>query len=76
MNRRLSDWSKPGENPPMVAVWETCDPRFTAKFYQHWNGTFYGVCSNSPQDAYRLRNFSTDWPISETCFRGLADKPE
>ena len=76
MTRRLSKWSKPGEKPPRVGVWETCSPKFDTVFFQHWNGEFYGLCSDTPHDAYETRNIRSARKLKYARFRGLADKPE
>ena len=76
MTRRLSKWSKPGEKPPMVGVWETRSPEFDNVFFQHWNGKFYGLCSDTPHDAYEGRHIRSMRTLKYACFRGLADKPE
>ena len=78
MTRRLSDWSKPGEPPPMVGVWETKLAHETegCGTYQHWNGEFYGFCSLTPGIARGMRECLTGIPPEHICFRGLADKPE
>lgn len=76
MTRKLSNWSEPGQKPPRAGVWETCATQFGAKYYQHWNGMFYGLCSPSIEEAYENRSARTDCPLEETRFRGLATKPE
>lgn len=75
---KLSDWSEPGEKPPMAGVWETklADETEGSETYQHWNGKFYGFCSESPSAAWYMRYRRTEVRLENTCFRGLADKPE
>ncbi len=76
MTRKLSNWSEPGEKPPMVGVWETCYSDFSCVYFQYWNGKFYGSCANSPQQAYDVRNFRSYRNLKLARFRGLADKLE
>ena len=82
MTRRLSKWSKPGEKPPMVGVWETKlidepepDPN-GVRFFQHWNGEFYGCTEATAQDAKTSAGNVSSICMEKICFRGLADKPE
>ena len=78
MTRRLSDWSKPGEKPPRVGVWETklkWQSNLPYRIFQHWNGMFYGLGCASPEIASKYANIaSSEQEIVR--FRGLADKPE
>ena len=73
MTRRLSDWSKPGEKPPMVGVWET---DFCNRSYQHWNGEWWGYASEAVDTAYENRGRPSYCCAAWVRFRGLADKPE
>ncbi len=73
MTRRLSDWSKPGEKPPMVGVWET-DYCGRASF-NFWNGRTWGPSHQTVRAAYRFRE-GYQFRGETWLFRGLADKPE
>ena len=75
MTRRLSNWSKPGEKPPMVGVWETHTGNFDT-LYQHWNGKAWGAYSISVDGAYRGQDRPSQSNPLRIRFRGLADKPE
>ena len=74
---KLSDWSKPGEKPPMVGVWETdfCAAR-DWPIYQYWNGKQWRHASDFVRVAYDNRFTPSSCNQSTVRFRGLADKPE
>ena len=75
MTRRLSDWSKPGETPPMVGVWET-DLGGGLRGFNHWNGECYGPTRATPSEAFWDRGLYQCQATHTWRFRGLADKPE
>ncbi len=77
MTRRLSDWSKPGEKPPMVGVWETDLFSGVDPVFQGWDGQCYGLPASTPtRAAFELQHCRIRIYRSTVCFRGLADKPE
>ena len=79
MTRRLSDWSKPGEKPPMVGVWETDYLRgrkTVRRCFQYWDGYRWHWADRTVQDAYEMRDASSACKQDAVRFRGLADKPE
>ena len=77
MTRRLSKWSKPGETPPMVGVWETdfCSTP-DCPTYQYWDGREWKAASDFAQGAFYNKNMKSLCDPSVVRFRGLADKPE
>ena len=77
MTRRLSDWSEPGEKPPMVGVWET-DYRAAKnkRAFQYWNESFWGVRCDTEYEAKEYGWISSCCNADKIRFRGLADKPE
>lgn len=79
MNRKLSAWSKPGEKPPCVGVWETRQPvdRYVhGPYYNYWNGQTWRESAKSPKEAYTRRRIYALLDEKAMCFRGLAEKPE
>ena len=71
---KLTSWSKPGESPPSVGVWNAslwCDP----DIYRYWDGRHWWLAGVTPEEAMhsRQRPFSMQ---SEVRWRGLAEKPE
>lgn len=78
MNRKLSNWSAPGERPPCVGVWETNDTKDIriGGLYNYWNGKKWMGSAYSPSSAYLCREFKSCLDNKNTRFRGLAEKPE
>lgn len=78
MKRKLSNWSKPGERPPCVGVWETHQPTDdgVGGLYNYWNSRSWGGSELSPQKAYLARRYTSSLKLKTTRFRGLAEKPE
>ena len=76
MTRRLSDWSKPGEKPPMVGVWMTNFYDAPDYSYQYWDGNEWRCAAEDPGSAHELRYAPSSCTQSTVRFRGLADKPE
>ena len=76
MTRKLSNWSKPGEKPPMVGVWMTdfyLPPRYS---YQYWDGNEWRCAAEAPGSAHELQYARSVCNPSTVRFRGLADRPE
>lgn len=73
MTRKLSDWSKPGEKPRMVGVWET---DFLGGVYQYFNGERFRIAGYTPKEAWLFRRESSRCNQSAVRFRGLAEKPK
>ena len=79
MNRKLSAWSKPGEKPPCVGVWETRQPidvYIPRRYYNFWNGRSWSASARSPKEAYKRRKIYGYLIEMDVRFRGLAEKPE
>ena len=75
MTRKLSNWSKPGEKPPMVGVWET-DPGGGLRGFNYWDGECYGPTRATPFQAFLDRGLYKGKATHVWRFRGLARKPE
>lgn len=76
MTRKLSDWSKPGEKPPCVGVWETDYNSIGDGTYQWFNGNYFMHAASSPRYAFNLRHLKSNCNQFNVRFRGLAEKPE
>ena len=72
MTRKLSNWSKPGEKPPMVGVWLTD----YGTRYQYWDGRRWRCAMDSPRAAFNARGIESGCDQPTVRFRGLATKPE
>ena len=74
MTRKLSAWSKPGEKPPCVGVWETNYANKTEPTYQWFDGNKFMNAASSPSQAFLKRKIKSLCNQSTICFRGLAEK--
>lgn len=74
MNKKLTRWLKPNTSPVREGVYETDSEVSDGEpCFQHWNGAFWGLCSETPELAVSGAN----WKSSYQCpkWRGLAKKP-
>lgn len=75
MSKKLTPWFPPEVKPVHIGVYETAEPNLDSECFQHWNGSFWGLCSSSARYAATNGQANGFSGFQQTMWRGLAKKP-
>jgi len=75
MSTELTPWFPGSVKPVHIGVYETDDVLPDDACFQHWNGTFWGLCSWSAEHAATRGQARGVSGFQESNWRGLAKKP-
>ena len=76
MDKKLSDWSAPGEKPRMVGVWKTDYSKGFKDVYQYFDGKEFKGASATAKGAFSARAHKSFCNQSTVRFCGLIHKPK